>query len=71
MSVTPTPPPGLGPKYVEVIIDEEGEAVVEAHGFQGQGCQAATRNLEAKLGKVTHRTVKTGGAPQLKQRLGK
>lgn len=71
MAVSPKPPPGMGGRYIEVIIDEEGDAIVEAHGFQGQGCRAATRELEAKLGKMKGtRKIKNENCAKNQQRIG-
>lgn len=37
-------------KRIQVTIDPIGKATVEAIGFNGQGCVAATAGLEAVLG---------------------
>ena len=52
------PPQGIGPKYLEITVDESGKTVVEAHGFDGQGCRAATASIEAGLGGVSSRKPK-------------
>lgn len=36
-------------KKVTVTIDPLGNPVVEAHGFKGQGCEAATKAIEDAL----------------------
>lgn len=36
-------------KKVEVTITPLGEVKVEAFGFQGQGCEAATKAIEQNL----------------------
>ncbi len=38
-------------KSIEVIIDEGGELSIEAFGFSGSDCEAATRFLEEALGR--------------------
>jgi len=68
-------PVGFGGRYVEVTIETlEGEEMpkveIEAHGFQGQGCQLATKGVEVALGKVKKRHVKRGGGERQKQRVG-
>lgn len=40
----------MGQKRMRVKLDELGNVVVETSGFQGSGCQEATRGLEAALG---------------------
>ncbi|WP_265593897.1 DUF2997 domain-containing protein [Haloferula sp. BvORR071] len=35
-----------------------GDIQVEAEGFQGKGCEAATQSIEQALGKPTGRTLK-------------
>lgn len=52
-------PPGIGNKYVEVTIDEEGKTTVEVHGCDSAStCRKATEDLENALGKVTNRKAK-------------
>lgn len=41
-----------------VRIAPTGELTVEADGFQGKGCEAATAALEQALGKTVIRTPK-------------
>lgn len=36
-------------KSVEITIHPDGEAVIEAFGFNGVGCKDATKNLELVL----------------------
>jgi hypothetical protein len=51
-------------KTITVQIDPAGKTTIEAHGFQGQGCLAATAYLEEALGTpVGDRTLK----PEIKQ----
>lgn len=38
------------PKTITLTIDTNGTPVIEAHGFKGQGCTAATAALEKLLG---------------------
>jgi len=41
-----------------VTITASGETTVEAEGFHGNGCEAATRAIEEALGKPTRRKRK-------------
>ena len=43
---------------IEVLIDEEGNVTIDAIGFHGKGCDAATAALEKALGKVKSKTKK-------------
>lgn len=43
-------PAHIGGKYVEVIIGKAGATTIEAHGFTGGACKAATKPLEDRLG---------------------
>lgn len=36
-------------KTITVTIDPLGRPKIEAHGFQGQGCEAATQAIEKAL----------------------
>lgn len=42
-------PPGFGPRYIVVEISET-ETKIEAFGFEGKGCHAATKPYEDALG---------------------
>jgi len=68
---TIAPPPGMGNRYLEVIISPNGETVVEAHGYEGRGCETATQGVEAALGNVKKRTIKRGESAMQRQRLGR
>jgi hypothetical protein len=37
-------------RKITVTVDPAGTAKVEAHGFRGAGCVAATRGIEEALG---------------------
>lgn len=39
-------------KSIEITITEDNEITIEATGFKGVGCQAATKAIEAALGTV-------------------
>jgi hypothetical protein len=45
-------------KRILVRIGTSGEITVEAEGFQGKGCEAATKDIEDALGKTGTRTRK-------------
>jgi hypothetical protein len=45
-------------KRIHVQVSPEGEITVEAHGFYGRGCEAATAAIEAALGSPGKRTRK-------------
>jgi hypothetical protein len=56
-------------------VSPAGEITVEAHGFQGKGCEAATKAMETALGKTSTRTRKPefwrqGNRQQNRQTLG-
>jgi hypothetical protein len=52
------PPLGVGAKYVQIVIDENGATTIEAHGFNGVGCREATAGIEGTLGTVKDRKQK-------------
>ena len=45
-------------RQIHVKVSPIGEITVEAHGFQGNGCEAATKAIEEALGKPRERTRK-------------
>ena len=45
-------------RRIHVRVSASGEITVEADGFQGNGCEAATRAIEEALGKPRERTRK-------------
>ncbi len=45
-------------RRIHVRITATGEITVEAEGFQGKGCEAATKAIEDALGKPRARTRK-------------
>jgi hypothetical protein len=45
-------------RRIHVRVSPIGEITVEAHGFQGKGCEAATKAIEDALGKPRERTRK-------------
>lgn len=49
------PPPK---KYVDYVIEDNGDVTLEAHGFEGGECRQATKDFEEALGIVTGREVK-------------
>lgn len=46
-------------RKIHVRITAAGEITVEAEGFKGNGCEAATKAIEDALGKPGTRTRKT------------
>ena len=45
-------------REIHVIISPTGEITVEAQGFKGKGCEAATQAIEQALGTPGKRTHK-------------
>lgn len=45
-------------RRIIVKVSTTGEITVEAEGFQGKGCEAATKAIEDALGKTRTRTRK-------------
>ena len=45
-------------RRIHVRVSPIGEITVEADGFQGKGCEAATKAIEEALGKPRQRTRK-------------
>ena len=45
-------------RRILVKVSPHGEITVEADGFQGKGCEAATKAIEDALGKPRERTRK-------------
>ncbi len=45
-------------RRILVHVSPTGEITVEAEGFQGKGCEAATKAIEEALGKPRERTRK-------------
>lgn len=44
-------------KTIEIIVSPKGETKLETKGFNGSGCQDASRAFEAALGAKTSDTV--------------
>ena len=62
-------------RQIQVRITLSGDITVEAHGFKGKGCEAATKAIEDALGKAGTRTRKPdywrqSNASRNQQRLG-
>ena len=45
-------------RRIHVRVTPDGAISVEAEGFQGKGCEAATKAIEDALGKTKNRTRK-------------
>ena len=48
----------MSTRRIHVRISSAGEITVEADGFKGNGCEAATKAIEEALGKPGERTRK-------------
>ena len=48
----------MSTRRIHVRVSPIGEITVEAEGFQGKGCEAATKAIEEALGKTRARTRK-------------
>lgn len=48
----------MSARRIHVKVSPVGEITVEAEGFQGKGCEAATKAIEEALGKTKQRTRK-------------
>ena len=46
-------------RRIIVRVSPTGDIMVEADGFQGKGCEAATKAIEEALGKPKERTRKS------------
>ncbi len=46
-------------RRIHVRVSPNGEIIVEAQGFQGKGCEAATKAIEEALGKSIERVRKS------------
>jgi hypothetical protein len=62
-------------RRILVSVSPTGEISVEAEGFQGKGCEAATQAIEEALGKRSSRKFKpehrrSGVSTQQQQQLG-
>jgi len=58
-------------RRIHVRVSPNGEIVVEAEGFQGKGCEAATKAIEEALGKTTARVRKPEYWRQAQQQLNR
>jgi len=45
-------------RRIHVRVSPNGDIAVEAQGYQGKGCEAATKAIEKALGTVRERTRK-------------
>ena len=46
-------------RKIIVVVDASGDSKVEAFGFSGGDCLAATKSIEEALGKAGKRTMKS------------
>jgi hypothetical protein len=54
------PPPEVGNRYLEIIVDQDGTTHINAVGFNGKGCREASKGIEIALGRVQDRKDKSG-----------
>ncbi len=54
-------------KEIEVVVGEDGSVSIEALGFEGKGCEDATRELERVLGEEVSDQKKPEWYRQVKQ----
>jgi hypothetical protein len=47
-------------KHIEVDVSPQGDVKIEAHGFTGGACLAATKEIEEAIGKLDSRKMKEG-----------
>lgn len=47
-------------KTIEVDVSPQGDVKIEATGFVGGACLAATREIEEAIGKIEKRKMKEG-----------
>jgi hypothetical protein len=40
----------MSAQHISIVIDKQGKATVEAHGFQGTACTEKTRQIIESLG---------------------
>ena len=45
-------------RRIHVCVSPQGDVTVEADGFEGSGCEAATHAIESALGQAKQRTRK-------------
>jgi hypothetical protein len=50
-------------KSIEVDVSPSGDVKIEAHGFTGGACLAATKEIEEAIGKIEGRKLKEGSGP--------
>jgi len=58
-------------RRIHVRVSPIGEIVVEAEGFQGKGCEAATKAIEDALGKPQARVRKSEYWRQAQQQVNR
>lgn len=52
-------------KKIVMTFDKKGETKIEAFGFTGGACLAATKSIEDALGGVENRKMKSGGGGEV------
>jgi hypothetical protein len=55
-------------RRIHIRVSPQGDITVEAEGFAGKGCEAATKAIETALGTVRKRTRKPGWWRQIRRR---
>jgi len=56
-------------KHIDIEIDPEGNTTIEAEGYTDGSCRTATEAIEKALGGVQNRTMKQGGACDVKKQV--
>jgi Protein of unknown function (DUF2997) len=55
-------------KKIVITFEQNGNSSIEAFGFSGSDCLAATKSFEEALGKVGSRKMKSGGDDDVSQK---
>ena len=50
-------------RTITIVVDQDGQTTIEAHGYRGYACRKATEDLEVALGGVLKRQHKSDSYP--------